>query len=45
MCIRDSLKAGGHTVAMTGDGRKLSKREGDLNMEELRRRYTPERCV
>ena len=24
------------------DGRKLSKRDGDLNMEELRRRYTPE---
>ena len=23
-------------------GRKLSKREGDLNMEELRRRFTPE---
>lgn len=24
------------------DGRKLSKREGDLNMETLRRRYSPE---
>lgn len=24
------------------DGRKLSKRDGDLNMAELRRRYTPE---
>lgn len=29
-------------LLVTGDGRKLSKREGDLNMEELRRRYTPE---
>lgn len=29
-------------LLVAGDGRKLSKREGDLNMEELRRRYTPE---
>lgn len=27
------------------DGRKLSKREGDLNMEYLRERYTPEQLL
>lgn len=27
------------------DGRKLSKREGDLNMEYLRARYTPEELI
>ena len=32
-----------HAPLLTApDGRKLSKRDGDLNMEELRRRYTPE---
>lgn len=32
-----------HTPLLTApDGRKLSKREGDLNMETLRERYTPE---
>ncbi len=29
-------------LLVSGEGRKLSKREGDLNMESLRRRYTPE---
>ena len=27
------------------DGRKLSKREGDLNMEALRQKYTPEQLT
>ncbi len=32
-----------HAPLLTApDGRKLSKRDGDLNMAELRRRYTPE---
>lgn len=32
-----------HAPLLTApDGRKLSKREGDLNMETLRERYTPE---
>ena len=29
-------------LLVSPEGRKLSKREGDLNMAELRRRYTPE---
>ena len=29
-------------LLVSGEGRKLSKREGALNMESLRRRYTPE---
>lgn len=32
-------------LLVTPEGRKLSKREGDLNMETLRRRYAPEALV
>ena len=35
-----------HAPLMTApDGRKLSKREGDLNMETLRQRYSPEELL
>lgn len=35
-----------HAPLLTAsDGRKLSKREGDLNMEALRRRFSPEELV
>ena len=35
-----------HTpLLVASDGRKLSKREGDLNMEALRQKYTPEQLT
>ena len=35
-----------HAPLLTApDGRKLSKRDGDLNMAELRRLYTPEELI
>ena len=32
-------------LLVASDGRKLSKREGDLNMEALRQKYTPEQLT